>query len=379
MKKTLVALAALAATSAFAQSTVTVSGIVNYGLANDVNGTSFYGGLKGDRNKLNFSVVEDLGGGTNVTGTAEFRFNSGTGQPGYGSSAAKAGDGSGATQFEQVAIGVNSTSGNVRVGRFTNVLGVADVHAFEDSKFGTNAARAVYGRLSNQIQLTTPAFSGLTGALLVANGASNAYGPGGTTGSGFIQGVDYSGQQQTNKVKGVKDVGIVAINYANGPIFAQYASISGLVYEKATKLSATYDFGVVKAYFSQYDQKDDINVTAATTVTNTSATPVAANSGLAAHKSTEYGLVAPYGAWTGRLGLQTNNKDLDPTQTNGTTKARKVAYGAEYNISKRTQLQYQRLSVTNGATNLALAGAASTGQFGDITGKSYFVGIQHSF
>jgi hypothetical protein len=373
----------LAAASAFAQSTVTVSGIVNYGLSNDVNGVSFFGGLKGDRNKLNFSVVEDLGGGSNVTATMEFRFNSGTGAAGYGSSANKAGDGTGATQFEQTAIGYNTPMGNVRVGRFTNVLGVADVSPFEDSKYGTNAARAVYGRMSNQIQLSTPSISGLTGTLLAANGDSNKYGPGGTSGAGFIQGLDYSAQQQTGKTKGVRDVTVLAINYVNGPWFVQYADISGLAYEKATRAAVTYDFGVAKAYVHQYNQKDDINVTADATVTNTSATAItaASHSGLAKHKSTEYGLVAPYGKWTGRVGIQTNDKDLDPTLTSNATKAKKVALGAEYNISKRTQLQYQRLSVTNGASsaNIALSGAAATGQFGDITGKSYFVGIQHSF
>jgi len=173
MKKTLVALAALAATSAFAQSTVTVSGIINYGMSNDVTKTTAYGGLKGDRNNLTFGVVEDLGGGSNVTATAQFRFNSGSGAAGYANSANSPDVGLGATQFEQTAIGYNSPMGNVRVGRFTNVLGAYDYSVFEDSKYGTNASRAAYGRLSNQIQISTPVISGFQGFLVGAQGATN--------------------------------------------------------------------------------------------------------------------------------------------------------------------------------------------------------------
>lgn len=365
---------------------MTVSGIVNYGLHNDVTKTTSYGGLKGDRNNLTFGVVEDLGGGSNATATLQFRFNSGTGAAGYNNTANSPEAGAGANQFEQVAMGYNSSVGSVRVGRFTNAMGVADVHVFEDSKYGTNSARAAYGRLSNTLQITTPTFAGVQAALIGAQGSTNKWGnPGGVTGAGFISGVDYSKQTQAgaNGVVGVNDFSALVINYTNGPLFLQAATINGVAYEKATKIGGTWNAGWAKFYASQYNQKDDIKVTVANATATydapvkiTSAVAGAAGSGLAAHKSTEYGVSVPYGNWTGRLGLQTNNKDLDIGVTDGTTKVKKTTIGAEYALSKRTQLQYQRSNVKNGvaATNAAIGGG-----FGDSTGSAYFVGIQHSF
>jgi hypothetical protein len=350
---------------------VTVSGIVNYGMHNDTTKTTSYGGLKGDRNNLTFGVVEDLGNGSNATATLQFRFNSGTGAAGYNNTANTPQDGAGANQFEQVAIGYNSKVGAVRVGRFTNAMGVADVHVFEDSKYGTNSARAAYGRLSNTIQITTPTFAGVQAALIGAQGSTNKWGnPGGVTGAGFITGVDYSGITQTGMTKGVNDFSSLVVNYTNGPLFLQAATINGIAYEKATKIAGTYNFGVAKVYVSQYNQKDDITTPTGTSISGTAST---ADYALKAHKSTEYGVSAPYGAFTFRAGLQTNNTDL--TATAGTN-VRKTTIGGEYALSKRTQLQYQRSNVKNGvaSTDKALGGG-----FGDTTGSAYFFGIQHSF
>ena len=378
MKKTLVAIAALAATGAFAQSTVTVSGIVNYGMHNDVTKTTSYGGLKGDRNNLTFGVVEDMGNGVSTTGTLQFRFNSGTGAAGYSNTGASSEAGAGATQFEQVAIGVNTPYSNVRVGRFTNALGVYDYSVFEDSKYGTNASRAAYGRLSNTLQITTPTFSGFQAALIGAQGSTNKWGnPGGVTGAGFVTGVDYSKQSfaNSNGSLGTQDFSSIVLNYANGPLALQYADINGLAYEKATRVAASWNAGWAKFYVGQYNQKHDIGTSVATTATYNAVTTTV-GTGLAAHKSTEYGVSAPYGKFTFRAGLQTNNKDLVIGTTDGSTKVKKTAIGAEYALSKRTQLQYQRSNVTNGvaATNVSLGGG-----FGDSTGSAYFVGIQHSF
>lgn len=76
--------------------------------------------------------------------------------------------------------------------------------------------------------------------------------------------------------------------------------------------------------------------------------------------------------------MQTNDKDLEIGVTNGTTKTKKTAMGLQHNLSKRTSVEYQRLSVTNGSSNIALGGAAGK-NFGDITGSSYYVGVRHTF
>ena len=74
MKKTLVALAALASVSAFAQTTVTLSGNLDVagapssGTQNGAKGTTFTTGLgTASTSVINLIAVEDLGGGTKVT------------------------------------------------------------------------------------------------------------------------------------------------------------------------------------------------------------------------------------------------------------------------------------------------------------------------
>jgi hypothetical protein len=369
-----------------AQSSVTVSGIVNYGMHNNVDKTTSFGGLKGDRNNITFGVVEDLGAGSNVTTTLQMRFNSDNGSAGYANTASSPAVGKGATQFEQVAIGYNSPMAAVRVGRFTNALGTYDFSVFEDSKYGTNASRAAYGRLSNTLQITSPVISGFQAALIGAQGSANVYGnPGGATGAGFITGIDYSKlvQANANGSKGTQDFSSIVLNYTNGPLALQYADINGVAYEKATRVAASWNAGWAKFYVGQYNQKHDIKADGAAGAGDGVILPTAgftsngSGSGLAAHKSTEYGVSAPYGNFTLRAAVQTNDKDLDIGVTNGTTKVKKTTIGGEYALSKRTELQYQRMSVTNGvASNNA---ALSASGFGDSTGSAYFVGIQHKF
>ena len=76
MKKTLIALAALAATGAFAQSSATISGSINYGISTSTAKVHGYGAWKGDRNHLTFTAVEDMGGGMKLSAGVQARFNS---------------------------------------------------------------------------------------------------------------------------------------------------------------------------------------------------------------------------------------------------------------------------------------------------------------
>ncbi len=70
MKKTLVAIAALAATGAFAQSSVTIDGVVDAGYqsvnykGNTVNGIA---GNGSSTSQLNFRGTQDLGGGAKAS------------------------------------------------------------------------------------------------------------------------------------------------------------------------------------------------------------------------------------------------------------------------------------------------------------------------
>jgi len=198
-----------------------------------------------------------------------------------------------------------------------------------------------------------------------------------------VTGVDYSKQvfANANGSTGTQDFSSIVLNYANGPLALQYADINGLAYEKATRMSATWNAGWAKFYYGTYEQKHDIGVTVAKTAAFDVPVTAAAGTGLAAHKSTEYGVSAPYGQFTLRAGMRMNDKDLAIGKTDGTTKAKTTSIGGEYALSKRTELQYQRMTTKTGVTKAANAAAwdAIGGGFGDSTGSAYFIGMQHKF
>jgi hypothetical protein len=361
MKKTLIALAALAATSAFAQSSVTLNGSFNYGVKTTETGTHTYGGWKGDRNHLTFTAVEDLGGGLTVSGMGQIRFNSATGGvPGYVNSVNGT---TGDQNLEQTKVTVNSAFGQVAVGRFTNAVGVGAFHPFEDSAQSTAAHQAANGRWSGQVQYMSPVVSGFQVFALNAQKTSNVF-MGGNTGAGYSGAQDYSVANLATNVSAARraNPSQVGLNYNNGPVSAQYAQITDMLGQEQTKLSGTYDLGVAKLYATTFNQKTNIGF---------SATAAAATKGMAAHTATELAATVPYGNFLFKVGRFSTNKDLDLSKTDGSTKASKTAWGADYSLSKRTTLMYVASTVSNGSANLNNAGL--------VTGRTQFVGIQHTF
>ena len=390
MKKTLVALAAFASVSAFAQSAVTISGIVNYGLSNPTSyGASTsqnmaFGGLKGDRNKLSFDVTEDMGGGLSTIAKLEARFQLQSGQTGYASGAATPLAAAGTTLFEQTMIGIKSAQfGTVKFGRFTNAIGTYDFSVFEDSKYGTNASQASYGRHNAQVQYDSPTISGFTLSAVSANYRYNGWGQG-TTGWGFADGVDYA----TYSATGLSSLGAGLVTYSNGPLVAQYAKIQGLFNDKATRIGANYTLASsMKLYGGFYNQQGAVGTifqalsTANSVNGSIPKTAAVAKTGMAEHSATELGLMIPVGQWNLRAGWVRNSKDIEVGTTNGDTKAEKISYGAEYNLSKRTMIIAQKGSVKNGVSFASAASSTSIsgGGFGYTQGTMSFVGLQHSF
>ena len=381
MKKTLVALAAFSAVSAFAQSAVTISGIINYGVYRSGDSSVFnpqtFGAIKGDRNNLSFDVKEEMGGGTNAIAKMQFRFNSADGTTGYASTGGYDYSNS-ASLMEQTMVGLTSASmGTVKFGRFTNDLGTHDFSVFEDSKVGTNASNAMYGRLSATTQYTSPNISGFTIGLIGAKSTQNCWGnAGGATGGGIRTGINYCSYSAT----GSTNFGATLLTYSNGPVLAQAAAISGLYGDKNTRLSLRYELSNgTKLYFGSYKQTGNVGSISAAVAQTYATVPVALTTsmGLQAHTSTELGVSVPVGQITLRAGYLTNNNDLGITSgvavSDGTTKASKVSLGAEYNLSKRTMLMVQGGKVSNSTT--ALSGSSA----GYTIGSSYFAGMQHSF
>ena len=117
MKKSLVALAALVATGAFAQSSVTLAGIMDVGTvyrSNTAPGASKLSIGSGNNNRLIFTGVEDLGGGLAATFAAQLRFDPTSGGT----------EGGGARPLFQgeSRVGLRGGFGSLRLGRGLTAL-----------------------------------------------------------------------------------------------------------------------------------------------------------------------------------------------------------------------------------------------------------------
>jgi hypothetical protein len=400
MKKTLIALAALAATSAFAQSSVTMSGSINYGIATAVTNIHTYGGWKGDRNHLTFTAVEDLGGGMKVTAMLQARYSSDTGAQSASYVASSTGL-QGDNLFEQSSLALDSGFGQVRVGRFTNAIGVAPLHVLEDAAQTTASHMAANGRWSAQTQYLSPVVAGAQLFILNAQKRSNVF-QGGGTGAGYNVGMNMCTQDPSQAtvastactaISGVTgqrwaNLNAVGINYNNGPLYAQAYQITDFLGQRQTKIGATYDLGVVKLHANQFNQKTDIKTAASAASTTATAAwgTVGAGTGfgakgMAAHKATELAVSVPYGAWNFQLGRFSASKDLAIGVTDGSTQAVKTGMGANYALSKRTTLIYAASSTSKGGpsstTSEAKYNVLNNGS--TLNGRNQFVGIQHTF
>ena len=318
MKKSLIALAALAATGAFAQSSVTLygraeagadvgyssktnltvvtgastNGVVT-GSAVTTNTTSKPGFRLQDGNdqgqgtsRIGFRGTEDLGGGLKANFVMEMgvRIDEGcVNGNGVGGSCTSGNSGGGAAGtnalFGRAAwVGLSGGFGEVRLGR--QVLGSFGVHA---NGLAAGAASGLYEaganivqggvRFSNAIQYRSPDFGGISGTISLAA-------PEGKTESAAnnisLTGVVTPGTSTSTSPKTGIDLSVA---YANGPIYVGFgynrtgaASASNnnqagpvpasVVIGADTKvtdyaISASYNFGVAQPFFSYVNRKND--------------------------------------------------------------------------------------------------------------------------
>lgn len=359
MKKTLVAIAALSAISAFAQSSVTLSGVVDIRLAigngDNFNRTSLSSsGISSSR--LQFAGIEDLGGGLKAgfhleagvnpddgTGAASSSTNQGIGpfNAVSGQNALVRSGTQGLTFNRRSTLSVMGGFGEVRLGRdytphFWNhtyydpfgTNGVASSMALTGSAGGSTTVRA-----SNSIGYFSPNFGGFSGQIQTYFGEneSNAAAPAGSNaGSGSS----------------------VRVGYAQGPInvglaFARTTtSVSTDV--TTTNIGGSYDLGIVKL-MGLYN-KDAV-------------------SGRADVNGWLFGVTAPLGSGTAKAAYsQTDNG------VNGVAKQFGVGY--VYDLSKRSAVYATVATVNNSNTSIALNGS-STKVGGNSTG--FDLGVKHSF
>ena len=357
MKKTLLAMAVLAASgAAFAQSSVTLFGVVDGTLAFGKGSVSNLTQLTNsgyNSSRLGFRGVEDLGGGLNASFHLEAGVNNdnGTGagtstnnqavgafDAATGANAPVRAGTQGLTFNRRSTVSLGGGFGEVRLGRdytpqFWN-------HTVYDP-FGTNG-----------VGTTQTLNSNIGGPVAVR--ASNAIGyflPGNLGGfNGQVQ--YYMGENASTSAKNGNGIAL-RVGYGAGPIAANlaYANTEYAAGDiKSMNVGASYNFGVAKV-MGMYENVKNGSVTG---------------------KGFLAGVTAPVGAGEIRGSYSTYETDAA-----GTPKTNKLALGYVHNLSKRTAAYATFARVKNeGGAKQALNGS-STAANGSSTG--YDFGIRHSF
>jgi predicted porin len=200
MKRSLVSVALLAAwaTSAHAQSSVTLYGLVDVGLnyTSDAGGHRLYNTTSGveQANRWGLRGVEDLGGGYGAVFVLENGFNLNTGALGQNNP----GSSQGLMFGRQAYVGVTSPYGSLTLGRqYDSVVDFVGPLGTGNQWLGNNAAHPgdldnfsnLY-RVNNAIKYTSPSFAGLKfGGLYSLGGVAGDY----SRNQVFSLGVSYSG------------------------------------------------------------------------------------------------------------------------------------------------------------------------------------------
>lgn len=359
MKKSLIALAALAATASFAQSSVQIDGIMDAGFqaidykGNKVNGIA---GNGSSTSQLNIRGTEDLGGGLKADFRVETDWNTVSNS---GNTGAKKADGT-------VAAASTFGNGEIRVG-LAGGFGRVDLGAVNYNTLGTfltgqpfgtaigsgfrataiNDAQAVSAvRAENAVKYVSPSFSGLTVSLYKSNKQTKS-------GTGVATDTNFSTSLGAYDQIGTQEVGV---NYANGPLAASFSSLkqdsknvgAGTTDSTVNTLGANYAFGAAKVFGLYQTNKNN---------TNTVDNKYYAISGTYAMGATT--LMASFGELENKAGL----------------KSKLSALGADYALSKRTALYARYESINDKAGVVAVTGFTPTNDKRTRTA----IGVRHSF
>lgn len=329
MKKTLIALAALAATgTAFAQSSVTISGKFGVsGVKNEINGAA-NATADGKKNATNFGVtdgdvrfsgVEDIGGGLKADFSMEIRVR---GRGDSGSVYRNATIGLAHTAFGKV------TTGSIEVGNGIKTRGWAGApigiaNALEAN--GTNGPLGAYAN-SDILQYTSPELiKGLTVSALRAENI-------GTPGQAIAT------STAVNTITRGSAANTLGVSFTDGPIsagadytiFNKNAATNAAKEATRIRVSGSYDLGVAVVGAGYEKNSDMADTTGTTTLPLVTA---------AARNKANYtaGVKVPLGAFT--LGAVYAKSEATKSQATAFAAA---AYGlaAQYDFSKRTNVNY---------------------------------------
>jgi predicted porin len=364
MKKSLLALAVLSAIAgtASAQSSVTLSGIVDAGIRRvgvaTPSGTDTdwqVGGSQSGYNALTFSGREDLGGGMYAFFALNhrFRINNGTVNSESNTCAGTVPTPTPSvctgvnTFWRNTAVGLGGGFGDVRLGRI--LMPLQDMNGgFDPWATGTVGSIHTGGitatiRANNAVYYRSPSLGGVSIHAAIAAGEGQLQGE---TANNFgqVAGRGALGGQE-------RPIG-ASIRYAAGPVNVGLAYDKNYADIKTVGAYGSFDFGFMKL-MGQFEKGDSQNAAGSALFVGG---PTKENM-----KNYSIGIRAPLGPVTILAGAVRADSDLDNRD------GRKFAVGLEYSLSKRTNLY----------TN---AGKSSGDRFTDAQRKAAFdVGVTHRF
>ncbi len=357
MKKTLIALAALASTAAFAQSSVTISGRIDLGHANIktttttgtvTNSTVKASQLAGDEqgrttSRLTFSGVEDLGGGLKASFNYETRLTpDNTATPGM-------------DRTRNMFLNLSGGFGGVTIGTFLNSVDTlrgysASTYSAPGGDFLADHA-GLSGRSTNAVAYRSPSFGGVVVAVGLTNQSTK------TTVGAATTDAKTSG----NSVAATYNAGPLSVHAVAASAKQTATPVTGK--QSTNGVAVSYDIGMAKPYFVLETGKTTPSTAAAGTNTKYSAW--------------ELGATFPMGAFTPYV-LFGSGKIKDATTgvaVVDTTKTSAFQVGTTYALSKRTYV-YGALGQTKAKD--ATAGVAAA-NIGAVKESGYKLGLVHQF
>ncbi len=349
MKKTLLALAALAATSAaFAQSSVTLYGVVDVSVER-VKGDHQVNRVSSSNlasSRLGFKGTEDIGGGLKANFALETAVTADTGANGGGST----------RFFDRAAwAGLSGGAGEIRLGRQDSSIGalagdttILGGQAYDDLKIVATRAADSYRRVDNAITYILPTvIQGVTAQLQYSTAAGS---------SGAVGSEAYGSN--------LGESAGLSVKYASGPILAGlgYLNIKDTTAgapdnrANATLVYGGYDLGMAKV-IAYYDAETAVTGTQRLSVLGVKAiVPVSAD-------------------LTVQAGISKAKNVAGSTSSNDN--ALTTAVKAVYKLSKRTSVYGLGTIVNNGdGVNKGISGVSiSNGG----TAGAIAAGVAHAF